>query len=144
MDMPSSPEPPRVLIVEDDTSLRRLLELRLSVDGYVARSAEDGAEALKVLAAWVPDVIVTDVMMPRLSGLSLCRAVRRDPRTAAMPVILLTARNFDSDMQAVIDLGGVTFMMKPFDAEALNAALLAALASRSAGSAAPAGTNHAA
>jgi CheY-like chemotaxis protein len=144
MEMSSSPEPPRVLIVEDDTSLRRLLELRLSLDGYVARSAEDGAEALEVLASWVPDVIVTDVMMPRLSGLSLCRAVRRDPRTAAMPVILLTARNFDSDMQAVIDLGGVTFMMKPFDAEALNAALLAALASRSAGGAASAGTNHAA
>lgn len=144
MEMPSSPEPPRVLIVEDDAPLRRLLELRLSVDGYVARSAEDGAEALKVLASWVPDVIVTDVMMPRLSGLSLCRAVRRDPRTAAMPVILLTARNFDSDMQAVIDLGGVTFMMKPFDAEALRSALLSALASRTAGRAAPAGTNHAA
>jgi DNA-binding response OmpR family regulator len=143
METPSSSDAPRVLIVEDDSSLRRLLELRLSVDGYVARSAGDGAEALQVLASWVPDVIVTDVMMPRLSGLSLCRAVRRNPRTATMPVILLTARNFDSDMQAVIDLGGVTFMMKPFDAVSLNAALVAALASRST-TAGTAGTNHAA
>jgi DNA-binding response OmpR family regulator len=143
METPSSSDAPRVLIVEDDSSLRRLLELRLSVDGYVARSAGDGAEALQVLASWVPDVIVTDVMMPRLSGLSLCRAVRRNPPTATMPVILLTARNFDSDMQAVIDLGGVTFMMKPFDAVSLNAALVAALASRST-TADTAGTNHAA
>jgi DNA-binding response OmpR family regulator len=143
METPSSSDAPRVLIVEDDSSLRRLLELRLSVDGYVARSAGDGAEALQLLASWVPDVIVTDVMMPRLSGLSLCRAVRRNPRTATMPVILLTARNFDIDMQAVIDLGGVTFMMKPFDAVSLNAALVAALASRST-TADTAGTNHAA
>jgi CheY-like chemotaxis protein len=135
MEMPSSPEPPRVLIVEDDTSLRRLLEMRLSVDGYVTRSAGDGVEALEVLASWVPDVTVTDVMMPRLSGLSLCRELRRDPRTATMPVILLTARCFDSDMQQVIDLGGITFMNKPFDARALNAALVAALASAAAGSA---------
>jgi DNA-binding response OmpR family regulator len=68
--------------------------------------------------------------MPRLSGFSLCRAVRRDQRTAAIPVILLTARCFDSDMQEVVDLGGVTFMNKPFDAEALNATLHDALASR--------------
>jgi CheY-like chemotaxis protein len=131
MEMPSLAERPRVLIVEDDTSLRRLLEMRLSVDGYLTRSAGDGVEALEVLASWVPDVTVTDVMMPRLSGLSLTRELRRDPRTAAMPVILLTARCFDSDMQQVIDLGGVTFMNKPFDAVSLNAALVAALDSRS-------------
>jgi DNA-binding response OmpR family regulator len=142
MELSSSPEPPRVLIVEDDTSLRRLLEMRLSVDGYLTRSAGDGVEALEVLASWVPDVMVTDVMMPRLSGLSLCRELRRDPRTATMPVILLTARCFDSDMQQVIDLGGITFMNKPFDAGSLNAALVAALASRAA--AGSAGTPHAA
>jgi len=121
---------PRVLVIEDDTSLLRLLELRLSVDGYTTRTAADGVAALQVLANWQPDVVVTDVMMPRLSGLSLCRALRGDQRTATLPVILLTARCFDNDMQEVVDLGGVTFMNKPFDAESLNAALLAALASR--------------
>jgi len=143
MVMPSSTGAPRVLIVEDDTSVRRLLELRLSVDGYVTNSAGDGAEALEVLAGWAPDVIVTDVMMPRLSGLSLCRAVRRDERTASIPIILLTARCFDSDIQEVLDLGGVAFINKPFDAESLNAALVAALASR-AGTAGSSGTHHAA
>lgn len=133
MEMPCATGGPRVLIVEDDTSLLRLLELRLCVDGYTTRTAADGVAALQVLAAWLPDIVVTDVMMPRLSGLSLCRAVRRHPRTAAVPIILLTARCFDSDMQEVIDLGGVTFMNKPFDAESLNAALVAALAGGPAG-----------
>jgi DNA-binding response OmpR family regulator len=130
MEMPSTAGAPRILIVEDDTSLLRLLELRLTVDGYTTHTAVDGVDALKVLAGWLPDVIVTDVMMPRLSGLSLCRAVRRDTRTATLPVILLTARCFDNDMQEVMDLGGVTFMNKPFDAGSLNAALTAALRSR--------------
>jgi two-component system phosphate regulon response regulator PhoB len=127
MEKPSSTGGSRVLVVEDDTSLRRLLEMRLGVDGYVTRSAGDGAAALEVLSAWLPDVIVTDVMMPRLSGLSLCREVRRDPRTATLPIIVLTARCFDADLQKVVDLGGVTFMNKPFDAESLNAALHDAL-----------------
>lgn len=132
MEMPSATGGPRVLIVEDDAPLLRLLELRLGVDGYTTRTAADGVAALQVLATWLPDVVVTDVMMPRLSGLSLCRAVRRDPRTTAVPIILLTARCFDSDMQEVIDLGAITFMNKPFDAESLNAALSAALAGRQA------------
>jgi two-component system, OmpR family, response regulator RpaB len=143
METPSSTGSARVLIVEDDASLRRLLELRLSVDGYVTRTAEDGVEALEVLASWVPDVVVTDVMMPRLSGLSLSRAVRSDERTALIPIILLTALRFDSDMQAVVDLGGVTFMNKPFDAHSLNDALVAALPQPTCDPG-PVGTHHAA
>lgn len=118
----------RILIVEDDASLRRLLEMRLTIDGYVTRAAADGADALAMLDEWTPDVVVADVMMPRLSGLSLCRAIRDQPRLASIPVILLTARNFDDEIEAVVKLGGVTFMSKPFDAEALNTALRAALA----------------
>jgi DNA-binding response OmpR family regulator len=120
----------RILIVEDDASLRRLLEMRLTLDGYTARTAEDGLEALAVLEEWTPDLVVADVMMPRLSGLSLCRAIREVQRLAAIPVILLTARNFDDEIEAVIKLGGITFMSKPFDAEALNTALRAALVDR--------------
>lgn len=118
---------PGVLIVEDDTSLRRLIEMRLMVDGYVTRAAGDGVEALEVLGTWLPDVVITDVMMPRLSGLSLCREMRAHPRTAGIPVILLTACCFDADIQAVIDLGGVAYMNKPFDARALDSALRDAL-----------------
>lgn len=127
MASPSSPSPTSVLVVEDDASLRRLLEMRLTLDGYAVRTACDGREALDTLAGWRPDVIITDVMMPRLSGLRLCHAVRADERLAALPIILLTARCFDDDIQEVLDLGGVVFMNKPFDAERLGAALTEAL-----------------
>ena len=106
---------PRVLVAEDDDSLRRLLELRLMSYGYEVRSAADGVAALEAVDGWTPDVSVLDVMMPRLSGLSVCREMRGRPETAAVPIILLTARYFDEDIQQVMDLGGVEYMSKPFD-----------------------------
>ena len=113
----------RVVVVEDDASLRRLLEMRLGAEGHTVRLAEDGSSGLSLLHEWRPDVVVSDVMMPRMSGLSLCRAIRADDDLRDLPVILLTARPFDSDVQEVLDLGGITFMNKPFDAGALLAAL---------------------
>src|ERR1035437_6678040 len=85
METPARRGAARILIAEDDASLRRLLEMRLDVDGYTTRAVADGAAALEVLSEWLPDVVVTDVMMPRLSGLSLCREMRAAPRTAAAP-----------------------------------------------------------
>lgn len=110
----------RVLVAEDDTSLRRLLEMRLSVDGYEVRSAVDGADALETISGWTPDIIVTDVMMPRVSGLTLVREVRAGETTAAIPIVLLTARCFDADIQAAVDMGNVRFMNKPFNARSLD------------------------
>ena len=113
----------RVVVVEDDASLRRLLELRLCAEGHTVRLAADGSAGLSLLHEWLPDVVVSDVMMPRMSGLSLCRAIRADDSLRDLPVILLTARPFDSDVQEVLDLGGISFMNKPFDANALLAAV---------------------
>ena len=114
--MPILGEPrPRVLGAEDDDSLRRLLELRLDNHGFDVRSAADGVLALEVLEDWTPDVAVLDVMMPRLSGLSVCRELRAREATTAVPVLLLTARCFDEDIQEVMSLGGVEYMGKPFD-----------------------------
>lgn len=114
--MPILGEPrPRVLVAEDDDSLRRLLELRLDNHGFDVRSAADGVLALEVLEDWTPDVAVLDVMMPRLSGLSVCRELRAREATTAVPVLLLTARCFDEDIQEVMSLGGVEYMGKPFD-----------------------------
>jgi DNA-binding response OmpR family regulator len=104
------------LIAEDDDSLRRLLELRLTSDGYETRCAEDGMVALEiVIKGWTPDIVVCDVMMPRLSGLSVCRELRDHAKTTRVPIILLTARCFDEDIQDVMRLGGITYMSKPFD-----------------------------
>lgn len=106
---------PRVLIAEDDDSLRRLLELRLDSDGFEPRTACDGMQALEVMEEWLPDIVVCDVMMPHLSGISVVREMRDRESTASVPIILLTARCFDEDIQEVMNLGGVTYMAKPFD-----------------------------
>ena len=110
----------RVLVAEDDSALRRLLELRLSVDGYEVRTVCDGAGALEMVQIWAPDIFVCDVMMPRVSGLSVCRELRASEAYAALPIVLLTARVFDEDIEAVMALGGMTFMNKPFNADQLN------------------------
>ena len=107
--------PVRVLVAEDDGALRRLMEMLLTHEGYEVRAVGDGTEALEVLAGWTPDAIVLDVMMPKLSGLSVCREVRAGGECTTVPIILLTARTFDEDIQAVMELGGITFMNKPFN-----------------------------
>jgi two-component system phosphate regulon response regulator PhoB len=113
----------RVLVAEDDDSLRRLLELRLSADGWDVRVAEDGIGVLCVIEDWTPDVIVCDVMMPHLSGLSVCRELRLRPEFAELPILLLTARYFDEDIQDVMELGNITYMGKPFDFQQLDETL---------------------
>lgn len=105
----------RVLVAEDDDSLRRLLEIRLSAEGWDVRVAEDGIAVLCIVEDWAPDAIVCDVMMPHLSGLSVCRELRMRPQFATLPILLLTARCFDEDIQSVMDLGNITYMGKPFD-----------------------------
>lgn len=114
---------PRVLIAEDDGSLRRLLEIRLDNAGFDTRSACDGVEALEVAGEWTPDLVVCDVMMPRLSGLSVSRELRTRETTTEVPIILLTARCFDEDIQRVMTLGNIEYMGKPFDFSALDTSI---------------------
>jgi DNA-binding response OmpR family regulator len=109
------PRAKRILIAEDDDSLRRLLELRLGADGFDIASGADGVEAMDIAEQWIPDIVVCDVMMPRLSGLSVCRELRERDATAHVPIILLTARNFDEDIQQVMTLGAIEYIGKPFD-----------------------------
>jgi DNA-binding response OmpR family regulator len=117
----------RVLIAEDDDSLRRLLELRLQADGFETQAAADGVEAMSVVDRWVPDVVVCDVMMPRMSGLSVSLELRERDATAEVPIILLTARCFDEDIQQVMALGGIEYIGKPFDFMHLIATIRAML-----------------
>jgi DNA-binding response OmpR family regulator len=119
---------PRVLIAEDDDSLRRLLELRLTAEGYEARGAADGLLALQEVAGWTPDIVVCDVMMPHMSGLSVARELRTRADTQLVPILFLTARCFDEDIQEVMALGGMTYVGKPFDFGRLEATLREMLA----------------
>jgi len=110
-------------VAEDDAALRRLLELRLDVDGYDVMSVADGTDALAAVKEWGPNVLICDVMMPHMSGLTVCRELRADPAYTHLPIILLTARVFDADIEEVVALGEITFVGKPFNAAKLNQAL---------------------
>ena len=121
--MSDTPGPTRILVAEDDPALRRLVDMLLSNQGYDVLTVNDGADALAAVDNWPPDALVVDVMMPRISGLTVCRELRADRRFAAVPIILLTARVFDDDIQAVMDLGGIEFMNKPFNPRQLMAVL---------------------
>ena len=89
--------------------------MRFTAIGFELRCAADGVEALEHVEDWTPDVAICDVMMPRLSGLSVVRELRARGATAHVPVVLLTARCFDEDIQDVMNLGGVSYVPKPFD-----------------------------
>ncbi len=119
--------PPRktVLVVEDDAALRKVLELRLKLEGFDVVLAEDGEAGLAVLETIRPDAAITDLMMPRLDGFGFCRRSRAVAGCADLPIILLTAHQRDAEVDRLIELGGITFMAKPFDAPTLAATLRA-------------------
>jgi two-component system response regulator MprA len=117
-----------VLVAEDDRAVRDSLERALRVAGYRVRSAVDGSEALAHIARERPDVLVVDVMMPKVDGLELCRTLReRGDRT---PILILTARREVSDRVAGLDAGADDYMGKPFALEELLARIRALLRSR--------------
>ncbi|MCO4748358.1 MAG: response regulator, partial [Proteobacteria bacterium] len=115
-------EDPRriVLVVDDNADLRRLLRRQLQSDYRVVEAA-DGAEALRLAREVVPDVVVSDVVMPEMDGIALCRAIREDPELAFLPVVLLTARAQDSDRVAGLEVGADDYLVKPFDRDELRA-----------------------
>jgi DNA-binding response OmpR family regulator len=119
-----SPGRPKVAVVDDERSIRELLELGLAREGYIVRSAADGAQALTLVAEWCPDVIVLDVMMPKIDGFALLPMLRR--RTQA-PIIMLTARGDIADRVSGLRGGADDYLSKPFDLAELLARLEAAL-----------------
>jgi DNA-binding response OmpR family regulator len=115
--------PTRILVAEDDPALRRLIDMLLTNQGHQVLTVCDGVDALESVGGWDPDALIIDVMMPRLSGLSVCRELRAQARYATVPIVLLTARVFDEDIQEVMELGGIDFMNKPFNPRELMAVL---------------------
>ena len=109
----------RILVVDDDPSIRRLLNATLELEGYTVATAADGEEALAELPGSNPDVVVLDVMMPKLNGLDVLERIRRNPATATLPVILLTAKSSKEDVWEGWQRGVDYYMTKPFDVEEL-------------------------
>ena len=104
---------PRVLIAEDNPAGAELLEAYLADAPYEVRTATNGEEALKTAAAWKPDVVLLDVMMPRLSGFEVCRSIRSNPATRDIGVIMVTALDQHADIDRAVDVGTDDFLTKP-------------------------------
>jgi len=104
----------RVLIAEDDESLRTLLRLSVDVGELDIDEAEDGETALELARRNPPDVVLLDWMMPGVSGLEVCRALRADPRTSGALVVIVTARSGAGDRDAALAAGADRYVAKPF------------------------------
>ena len=105
----------RVLVVDDDPVIQKLLKVNFEMEGYEVLSAADGAEGLDQAKSGNPDVIILDVMMPKMNGLEVLAALKADPDLDAIPVILLSAKAQAGDVQAGLDRGANAYVTKPFD-----------------------------
>lgn len=102
----------RILLVEDDRFLRRACEVGLRQRGYTVESAGDGEEALRAVAATLPDLILLDLLMPRVTGLEFLRRLRADPRTHALTVLVLSNSSREQDMEEITRLGVAGYYVK--------------------------------
>jgi len=116
-----------VLVVEDEPDIRNLIVHHLARDGFRCRTAGTGAEALTRVRAAVPDLVVLDLMLPEMSGLEVCRRLRGDPATAAVPIIMLTAKADEVDRIVGLELGADDYVAKPFSPKELVARVRAVL-----------------
>ena len=110
-----------LLVVDDDPFIARLLEIELRAAGYDVRVASDGAQALTAAQERCPDLVLADVMMPNMDGFELTRRLRQDPRTAAVSIIMLTARGLSADKLEGFAIGADDYIVKPFDTPELLA-----------------------
>jgi two-component system phosphate regulon response regulator PhoB len=126
-DAPGSLAKPTILVVEDEAPLLTLLRYNLEKQGFRVEEAADGQEALMRVAEARPDLILLDWMLPALSGLEVCRQIRRRPNTRDLPIIMVTARTEDQDAVRALDTGADDYISKPFAMEALLARIRALL-----------------
>jgi DNA-binding response OmpR family regulator len=107
--------PVTILVVDDDPVIQKLLAVNFEMEGYQVETANDGAEALAAVAAGPPDVVVLDVMMPKVDGIEVVRRMKADAATAGVPVLLLSARAQAKDIAEGLEAGADAYMAKPFD-----------------------------
>jgi diguanylate cyclase (GGDEF)-like protein len=104
-----------VLVVDDDTDIARFIEINLRLEGFDVRVAHDGEQAEQSIDAETPDLVLLDVMMPKVDGVELCRRLRANPATANLPVIMLTAKSLSADKVVGLTAGADDYIIKPFD-----------------------------
>jgi len=104
-----------ILVVDDEDVTREILQMLLEMEGFTVYAAADGVEALEKVVECRPDLIVLDLMMPRLDGLGVCKHLRAQPETANLAIILLSGNSQDRAVTAGLRAGANTYLMKPID-----------------------------
>jgi DNA-binding response OmpR family regulator len=121
---------PRILIADDDTPNADLLEAHLDGTGYETKIAANGEATLAAARDWNPDLILLDVMMPKLSGFEVCRRLRSDPRTRDIGILMVTALDQSTDVETAVESGTDDFLTKPINKTDLLLRVRALLESR--------------
>ncbi len=122
--MTNQDEKRNILVVDDEPQITRVLKTTLSSHGYGIRTAADGEQALQELKGWSPDLVITDLRMPNVGGLELCRAIRAESR---VPIIVLSVKGEESIKVEALDAGADDYVTKPFNVNELLARVRAAL-----------------
>lgn len=109
----------KVLVVDDEVFIRRMIEVRLRVAGFTVIEAENGVDAVEKTISERPDLIIMDVMMPRMDGFQACEAIRSNPEISGTPILMLTARGQQIDVEKAMALGILEYITKPFSPKEL-------------------------
>jgi len=123
----------RILIVDDEPSIVISLQYLMGREGYEVAVAGDGEAALQAVAAHPPDLVILDVMMPRLNGFDVCRRIRAEPRWKGVRVLMLTAKGREVEMARGLELGADAYVTKPFSTKELVAEIRRLLEPREVG-----------
>lgn len=110
----------RILIAEDEPDIRELVAFTLRFAGHEVVSTSNGEEALRQASQFIPDIILMDVRMPRMTGYDACRAMKADPVLKDIPVVFLSAKGQDSEIQTGLDAGAEEYLLKPFAPDQLT------------------------
>ena len=116
-----------ILVVEDEPDILEVIRYNLGKEGFRVSGTDRGEAALETAFEEPPDLVILDLMLPGMNGLDVCRALRADPRTAAVPIVMLTARTEEADIVTGLELGADDYVTKPFSPRVLLARLRAVL-----------------
>jgi len=116
-------EKTKILLVDDEPDLVQMIKLRLKAAGYEVATAGDGQQALEAVKTEKPDLMILDLMLPKLDGYKVCRFLKFDERTKDIPILIFTARAQEQDIKLATECGADGYLTKPFEAQTLLAKL---------------------
>lgn len=110
----------KILIAEDERDIRDLIAFTLQFAGHQVLTANNGEEAVQITLAEIPDLVLTDVRMPKMTGYEACKLIKANPATQHIPVIFLSAKGQEAEVQTGLDSGGDEYLLKPFAPDQLT------------------------